>query len=39
MTSPIPHSTRVDVPGGPSRLFDFDQPHSLNAAASIYQPE
>ena len=28
------HSTRVDVPGGASRLFDFDQPHSLNAAVS-----
>ena len=28
------HSTRIDHPGMPSRLFDFDQPHSLNAAAS-----
>jgi hypothetical protein len=28
------HSTRVDHPGMASRLFDFDQPHSLNAAAS-----
>jgi hypothetical protein len=28
------HSTRVDHPGMDSRLFDFDQPHSLNAAAS-----
>jgi hypothetical protein len=28
------HSTRIDHPGAPSRLFDFDQPHSLNAAAS-----
>ena len=28
------HSTRVDHPGDPERLFDFDQPHSLNAAAS-----
>lgn len=28
------HSTRVDTPGGPSRLFDYDQPHSLNLAAS-----
>src|SRR5262249_12535474 len=28
------HSTRVDMPGEPSRLFDYDQPHSLNAAAS-----
>jgi outer membrane receptor protein involved in Fe transport len=27
-------STRVDTPGGTSRLFDYDQPHSLNAAAS-----
>jgi hypothetical protein len=28
------HSTRIDAPGQPSRLFDFDQPHSLNAAVS-----
>ena len=28
------HSTRVDAPGGASRLFDYDQPHSLNAVAS-----
>jgi hypothetical protein len=28
------HSTRVDAPGEARRLFDFDQPHSLNAAAS-----
>ena len=28
------HSTRVDHPGDPSRLFSYDQPHSLNAAAS-----
>jgi hypothetical protein len=28
------HSTRTDHPGLASRLFDFDQPHSLNAAAS-----
>jgi hypothetical protein len=28
------HSTRIDAPGGETRLFDFDQPHSLNAAAS-----
>jgi len=27
-------STRIDVPGGASRLFDYDQPHSLNAAVS-----
>jgi len=28
------HSTRVDQPGATARLFDYDQPHSLNAAAS-----
>lgn len=28
------HSTRVDHPGAAERLFDFDQPHSLNAALS-----
>ncbi|HEY4058574.1 MAG TPA: TonB-dependent receptor [Kofleriaceae bacterium] len=28
------HSTRVDVPGGPSRLFDYDQPHNFNLAGS-----
>ena len=28
------HSTRVDHPGAPARLFDYDQPHSLNLAAS-----
>jgi hypothetical protein len=28
------HSTRVDAPGDARRLFDFDQPHSLNAATS-----
>jgi hypothetical protein len=28
------HSTRVDEPGAERRLFDFDQPHSLNAAVS-----
>jgi len=28
------HSTRVDGPGQPRRLFSFDQPHSLNAAVS-----
>jgi len=27
-------STRVDHPGDKSRLFTFDQPHSMNAAAS-----
>jgi hypothetical protein len=28
------HSTRVDRPGAEERLFNFDQPHSLNAALS-----
>lgn len=28
------HSTRVDHPGEEERLFSFDQPHSVNAAAS-----
>jgi outer membrane receptor protein involved in Fe transport len=28
------HSTRVDRFGAPERLFDFDQPHSMNAAVS-----
>lgn len=28
------HSTRVDAPGDPTRLFDYDQPHSLNVALS-----
>jgi len=28
------HSTRIDRPGEDSRLFDFDQPHSMNAAVS-----
>jgi hypothetical protein len=28
------HSTRVDTPGTRERLFDYDQPHSLNVAAS-----
>jgi len=28
------HSTRVDAPGAARRLFDYDQPHSLNAALS-----
>ena len=28
------HSTRIDEPGDASRLFDYDQPHSLNAAVS-----
>lgn len=28
------NSTRVDAPGGKARLFDYDQPHSMNAALS-----
>jgi hypothetical protein len=28
------HSTRIDAPGDAPRLFDYDQPHSLNVAAS-----
>lgn len=28
------HSTRVDQPGAEERLFTYDQPHSMNAAAS-----
>ncbi|HEX7701828.1 MAG TPA: TonB-dependent receptor [Kofleriaceae bacterium] len=28
------NSTRVDAPGATPRLFDYDQPHSLNAALS-----
>jgi hypothetical protein len=28
------HSVRVDMPGGAARLFDYDQPHNLNVAAS-----
>ncbi|HEX3763387.1 MAG TPA: TonB-dependent receptor [Kofleriaceae bacterium] len=28
------NSVRVDTPGGPERLFDYDQPHNLNVAAS-----
>ncbi|HEY4183316.1 MAG TPA: TonB-dependent receptor [Kofleriaceae bacterium] len=28
------HSTRIDGPGEKERLFDFDQPHSMNAALS-----
>jgi hypothetical protein len=28
------HSTRIDHPGADERLFTYDQPHSLNAAAS-----
>jgi outer membrane receptor protein involved in Fe transport len=30
----LSHSTRVDLPGAERRLFTYDQPHSLNAAAS-----
>ena len=30
----LSRSTRVDHPGDSERLFDYDQPHSLNAAAS-----
>ena len=28
------NSVRIDAPGGPVRLFDYDQPHNLNLAAS-----
>ncbi|MDX2088834.1 MAG: TonB-dependent receptor plug domain-containing protein [Kofleriaceae bacterium] len=28
------HSTRVDSPGAEERLFDYDQPHTLNVVAS-----
>ena len=28
------HSTRQDAPGEPTRLFTYDQPHSMNAAVS-----
>lgn len=31
------HSTRVDYPGAAERLFEYDQPHSLNAAASWHK--
>ncbi len=34
LTYSYSHSTRVDTPNGMSRLFDYDQPHSLNAAGS-----
>lgn len=30
----LSRSTRVDAPGGPERLFDFDQTHDLNLAAT-----
>lgn len=28
------HSTRIDYPGASERLFEYDQPHSLNASLS-----
>jgi hypothetical protein len=34
LTYAYSHSTRVDAPGGMQRLFDYDQPHSLNIAGS-----
>jgi hypothetical protein len=34
LTYAYSRSTRVDMPGGSTRLFDYDQPHSLNAAGS-----
>jgi outer membrane receptor protein involved in Fe transport len=34
LTYSYSHSTRIDAPGLESRLFDYDVPHSLNAAAS-----
>jgi outer membrane receptor protein involved in Fe transport len=34
LTYSYSHSARVDSPGGAERLFDYDQPHSLNAALS-----
>jgi hypothetical protein len=34
LTYSYSHSTRVDAPGDSVRLFDYDQPHSLNAAGS-----
>jgi outer membrane receptor protein involved in Fe transport len=34
LTYSYSHSTRVDLPGDAVRLFDYDQPHSLNAAGS-----
>ncbi len=30
----LARSTRVDSPGAPSRLFDYDQPHDLNLSLS-----
>jgi outer membrane receptor protein involved in Fe transport len=34
LTYAYSHSTRIDAPGMDGRLFDYDVPHSLNAAAS-----
>jgi hypothetical protein len=34
LTYAYSHSTRVDLPGGAQRLFDYDQPHNLNVAGS-----
>ncbi|HEY5926860.1 MAG TPA: TonB-dependent receptor [Kofleriaceae bacterium] len=34
LTYSYSRSTRVDLPGDTSRLFDYDQPHSMNAAGS-----
>jgi hypothetical protein len=34
LTYAYSHSNRVDAPGGSVRLFDYDQPHNLNAAGS-----
>jgi hypothetical protein len=34
LTYAYSHSTRVDEPGMDGRLFDYDVPHSVNAAAS-----
>jgi outer membrane receptor protein involved in Fe transport len=34
LSASLSHSTRVDYPGATQRLFEFDQPLSINAAAS-----
>jgi hypothetical protein len=34
LTYSYSHSTRVDYPGAEARLFEYDQPHSLNASLS-----
>jgi len=34
LSASLSHSVRVDVPGGDERLFNYDQPISINAAAS-----